>query len=152
MRFIILLITFIVVGGLLEWYIYSAISGRWNSWSPLLKQVVKITYWSLLGLSVLSMIMLFGFNNYISRAALNFWFSFIIINFIIMFTFSFFLFIDDLRRLGVFTRNKLVADTVSEAISRSDFLVKTGLVAATIPLAGLSWGMISGPYRYKVFN
>lgn len=141
-----------MVGGLLEWYIYSAISGRWNNWSPLLKQIVKISYWSLLGLSVLSLIMLFGFNSYISKAALNFWFSFIIINLIIMFTFSFFLFIDDLRRLGIFTRNQLTSDAVSGAISRSDFLVKSGLVAATIPLAGLSWGMIAGPYRYKVFS
>lgn len=152
MRFIVLLITFIVVGGLLEWYIYSAISSRWNNWSPLLKQIVKISYWFLLVLSVISMIMLFAFGSSISRAALNFWFSFLIINFIIMFTFSFFLFIDDLRRLGIFTRNKLAAEAVSGAITRSEFLVKTGLVAATIPLAGLSWGMIAGPYRYKVFN
>lgn len=152
MRFFLLFITFIVIGGLLEWYVYSAISSRWNGWSTWLKNTVKITYFALLGLSVLSICMMFFFNKFQPRSVLNFWFSFVIINLIVKTGFALFLLIDDLRRLGIFTKNKISGEAAEGGIARSDFLVKTGLAAATIPFVSLSWGMLAGPYRYKVFS
>ena len=57
--------------------------------------------------------------------------------------------IDDIRRLGLFTKKKL---TKSEnTISRSAFLQKAGLLTASVPLVALSTGIaIGGAYRYKV--
>lgn len=78
------------------------------------------------------------------------------------------LLIDDLRRGGVWISrllgNKKV-NTLEEqvehlqeplpekpqnGISRSDFLLKSGLVVASLPLFPLSWGMISGAYDYRI--
>ena len=36
------------------------------------------------------------------------------------------------------------------AIPRSEFLMKAGLIAGSIPLAGLGYGMVSGVYDYRV--
>lgn len=153
MRFILLFITFIVIGGLLEWYVYSALSSRWGNWSNWLRNTAKITYFFLLGLSVLSLCMMFFFNKFQPRSVLNFWFSFVILNLIVKTGFAIFLIIDDLIRLGVFTRNKINGSPSPEGgITRSDFLVKAGMAAATVPFVSLSWGMIAGPYRYKVFS
>lgn len=152
MRFVVLLVSFVVVGGLLEWYTYSALSSRWDNWSPWLKNTSKYAFWFLLGLSVLSLLMLFVFGSYLSRAVLNFWFSFLMWNLIIKLTFGLFLFIDDIRRLGIFAKNKIVADAATSGITRSDFLVKMGMAAAAVPMVSLGWGMIAGPYRYKVFK
>ena len=38
----------------------------------------------------------------------------------------------------------------TDKISRSDFLLKAGLVVASIPFASLTWGITSGAYDYKI--
>ncbi len=66
-----------------------------------------------------------------------------------------FLVLDDIRRLYIkLTRKKEVTSNApvaeTDQISRSEFLVKAGLVAAAVPLTSLSWGIISGAYDYQV--
>lgn len=143
----------IVIFGLLEWYLYRALRSRWDHWSSWLKKTVKYTYFFLLGLLFLSLIMMYFFSSFQPRWLLSFWFSFVVINVITKISFALFLIIDDLRRLSLFTRNKIKGTLKSEnGIERSDFLVKAGLAVAAIPLTSLSWGMLAGPYRYKVFS
>lgn len=78
------------------------------------------------------------------------------------------LFIDDLRRGGIWfsrffksKRGETIAEKVEEleqplpeapknGISRSEFLLKSGIAVASLPLFPLSWGIISGAYDYKV--
>lgn len=38
----------------------------------------------------------------------------------------------------------------AQGISRSDFLLKTGIVIAAVPFTTLSWGIISGAHNYRV--
>lgn len=73
-----------------------------------------------------------------------------------------FLLFDDLRRLIIrlfrsAVRNKNTDganaaphNKIGEQISRSEFIVKAGLVAAAVPLSSLSWGIASGAYDYQV--
>jgi predicted MPP superfamily phosphohydrolase len=99
--------------------------------------------------------MMMFFSSFFPKWGLNFWFSFVVINLLTKITFAIFLIIDDLRRISLFTRNKIKRTPSSQngnKIGRSDFLVKTGLAAAAIPFTSLSWGMLAGPYRYKVFS
>ncbi|MDG1331656.1 MAG: metallophosphoesterase [Crocinitomicaceae bacterium] len=146
-------IIFILIIGLLEWYLFASLRSRWNHWSSWLKNTVKYGYFFLLILSVLSITIMFFFSSAQPKWLLNFWFSFIVINILTKLTFTVFLIIDDVWRLSIFTRNKIKGTTTSEnAIGRSDFLLKTGLGVAAIPFTSLSWGMIAGPYRYKVFS
>ncbi|HCN84192.1 MAG TPA: metallophosphatase, partial [Sphingobacteriaceae bacterium] len=69
-----------------------------------------------------------------------------------------FILIDDIRRGLIWIRNKSFtkksADpeqkAESETISRSDFIIKAGMAAAAIPLASLTYGIVSGAYDYQV--
>ena len=75
-----------------------------------------------------------------------------------------FLLIDDLRRavIKLLRLNRqqsveagvpAVAQTLAaEPISRSAFIVKAGMLTAAVPLASLSWGIVSGAYDYKVIR
>lgn len=153
MRSALFFITIIALFGSLEWYTFSGLRYRWNNWSSWLKNTVKYIYFALLALSFLSILLMYFFSSYQPRWLLSFWFSFVLINLITKLTLAVFLVIDDVRRFSLFTRNKIKRTPKSEnGIERSEFLVKAGLAAAAIPLTSLSWGMIAGPYRYKVFS
>ena len=67
-----------------------------------------------------------------------------------------FLFIDDIRR-GIIWLGRKKSKTVPQEqkrdetkIPRSEFIVKSGLLVAAIPLASLSWGIASGAYDYQL--
>ena len=153
MRSALFFITVIAIFGLLEWYLYSGLRSRWNHWSSWLKKTAKYAFITLLALSFLSVILMYFFSTYQPRWLLSFWFSFVVINLITKITLAVFFIVDDIRRFSVFTRNKIKGTSKPEnGIERSEFLVKAGLAVAAIPLTSLSWGMIAGPYRYKVFS
>ncbi|MBC8053353.1 MAG: metallophosphoesterase [Sphingobacteriaceae bacterium] len=68
-----------------------------------------------------------------------------------------FLFIDDIRRgILLITRKLRDQKTVTEKaaepekISRSEFIVKSGLIVAAVPFGALTWGIISGAYDYQI--
>ena len=67
-----------------------------------------------------------------------------------------FLFIDDIRR-GIIWLSRKKSKTIPQEqigdenkIPRSEFIVKSGLLVAAIPLASLSWGIASGAYDYQL--
>src|SRR5690606_27850507 len=75
---------------------------------------------------------------------------------------------DDLRRGGVWVtrlfssrKGKSPAERIDNlekplpenptyGISRSEFLLKSGIVIASLPIIPLSWGIISGAYDYRI--
>jgi predicted MPP superfamily phosphohydrolase len=65
-----------------------------------------------------------------------------------------FLFIDDAQRgiqWAVRWMNKgATGDLPGETISRSDFLVKTAMVAAAVPFTGMAYGIISGAHDSRI--
>lgn len=77
--------------------------------------------------------------------------------------FVLFLFADDIRRTVAWAFGKKQAPTASTDakavkpgnptdISRSEFLVKAGLLAGALPVGALTWGIIDGVYDYKVIR
>lgn len=84
------------------------------------------------------------------------------------FIYAFILLLDDLRRGGIWvtrlfsrkpTHNikKRIEELVqplpevpTRGISRSEFLLKSGIVVASLPIFPLSWGIISGAYDYQI--
>jgi len=72
--------------------------------------------------------------------------------------FALFLLIDDLRRLSIFASGKLQkprpepspAKPAADAIPRSEFLLKAGLLAGAVPLAAFGLEMKSGLYDYQI--
>lgn len=85
------------------------------------------------------------------------------------FIFILILSIDDLRRGGVWiarlfvpakskteevaaakSSEETLPDAPRNGITRSEFLTKSGLIVASLPIIPLSWGIISGGYDYRV--
>lgn len=78
------------------------------------------------------------------------------------------LLIDDIRRGGVWAKRlfnakqstsveervdelqKPLPESPKNGISRSDFLLKSGIVIASLPIVPLSWGVVSGAYDYQI--
>ncbi|MBT2562199.1 metallophosphoesterase [Pedobacter sp. ISL-68] len=136
-------------------YCFKAIIAVFKKWKPTTKKVFAIAYWSY------SLLLIFGvfcgiyLNLFLTLRAI------ILVAFFLTVACKLamlpFLILDDLRRLfiKIFRRNKksevsTAQNTTAEPISRSEFLVKAGLVAAAVPLTSLSWGIISGAYDYQV--
>lgn len=136
-------------------YCYKAIIAVFKKWKPTTKKVFAIAYWSY------SLLLIFGvfcgiyLNLFLTLRAI------ILVAFFLTVACKLamlpFLILDDLRRLfiKIFRRNKksevsTAQNTTADPISRSEFLVKAGLVAAAVPLTSLSWGIISGAYDYQV--
>jgi predicted MPP superfamily phosphohydrolase len=66
-----------------------------------------------------------------------------------------FLIADDLRRAIVWISRKLkrkesAGQNITNAIPRSEFLIKAGTLVAAIPLASLTYGVVSSAYDYRV--
>ncbi|MGB4773889.1 MAG: metallophosphoesterase [Daejeonella sp.] len=70
-----------------------------------------------------------------------------------------FLFVDDLRRAFIWIKRKLFPEKEklyleesnnTQTIPRSEFLIKAGTLVAAIPLASLTYGIVSGAYDYRV--
>ena len=154
MNRILVVSVFIVVFLLLDWYAFQGIKTLISNSSATLKRAVKIIYFSISALVVISLLVYnFGNPDSIAKHARTFLMSFIFINVLAKFFLFLFVFIDDLQRGIRFLIQKLSNPTPeqeSEGISRSKFLATTGLVVAAAPIVSLSWGIISGAHDYRV--
>jgi predicted MPP superfamily phosphohydrolase len=141
-----------------DFYCYNAVLSVFKHWKSRTKKIFKISYWLY---TVLLIIGVFC-SIYFAKVLFLSLKSIILVAFFLTVACKFvmlpFLLIDDLRRLVIvlirFTKRK-VAEPVKEPlagepISRSAFLVKTGLVVAAVPLSSLTWGIISGAYDYQI--
>ncbi|WP_316800951.1 metallophosphoesterase [Pedobacter frigidisoli] len=134
-------------------YFYKAIVAVFKKWKPLTKKIFAIVYWSYSFLLIIGVFAGIYLNLFLTLRAI------ILVAFFLTVACKMamlpFLILDDLRRLFVriFKKKEVIKDQpVSEVepISRSEFLVKAGLVAAAVPLTSLSWGIISGAYDYQI--
>ena len=84
------------------------------------------------------------------------------------FIYAIVLLIDDLRRGGIWvsriinpSKNKNIVENIEDieeplpevpkkGISRSEFLLKSGIIVAALPMVPLAWGVISTAYDYRV--
>ncbi|TKC01879.1 metallophosphoesterase [Pedobacter cryotolerans] len=141
-----------------DFYCYKAILSVFKNWKPNTKKWFKIAYW---GYTILLIIGVFC-SVYFKTVLFLSLKSIILVAFFLTLVCKFmllpFLLVDDLRRVFIKLsrlKNKKTTEPVKEVvagepISRSEFLIKAGLVAAAVPLTSLSWGIISGAYDYQV--
>lgn len=151
---------FLIAGCLLiiafDYYCIKAILAVFKTWSEKTKRRFTWIYWIV---SIMLTIGIFAgmfINIFLSlRAVIMVAFFLITACKIVLLPF---LLIDDLRRLLITSFRaikKKQEDTsgkipVKEPISRSEFIVKAGLVAAAVPLTSLTWGIASGAYDYQI--
>lgn len=137
----------------IDWYVYQgallAIKGTSNS----LRNVVKYGYWSLTVITF-SIIIFYNFGNpdWLKGTSRSLIFTGIFINYFSKVFAAIFLFGGDLVR-GVKWVVSLFQNPSPSAggntIPRSEFLAKTAMVAGTLPLVAMSWGIISGAHDYR---
>ncbi|HVD99178.1 MAG TPA: metallophosphoesterase [Cytophagaceae bacterium] len=156
----VLLLVFLTV----DVYVFQGVKALTSSFPPTTRKVLYILYWSLTAIVVGSFAGTFFFTfekwNKIFRTILI---SVAIISFLTKFVFMLFLFVDDIQRGIRWVVQKIsewfrpvpaapenALAPASDAIPRSEFLLKAGLVAASVPLVGMTWGIVSGAHDYRV--
>ena len=139
----------------LDYYCYKAILAVFKKWKRQNKTLFTVVWWTYTTLLTIGVFAGIYLDLFLSLRAI------ILVAYFLTVTCKLvlvpFLVIDDLRRLVITLIRKkhkpevaLPAEASAEAISRSSFLVKTGLVVAAIPLTSLSWGIVSGAYDYRI--
>lgn len=151
---------------LFDYYCYRAILSVFKKWTPGTKRTFTLLWWTYSFLLIAGVFAGIYLNLFLTlRAVILVAFFLTVVCKAVMLPF---LLIDDLRRGFIkltrrTSKNKTEPIHKTESIqvaespasredqmSRSAFLVKTGMITAAIPLASLSWGIISGAYDYKI--
>lgn len=128
---------------LLEVYAYYGFESTIQSYSPGLRSTVYGIYLFFMAVSVVSLVIIFGTGNKLSKSFRNFLFAGVFINLFSLLVFDIFVLLDDVRRLGYVIFQ-------SSDLTRSATLVSIGLVVGTLPNILFLLGMFIGPYRYRV--
>ncbi|MDG1914353.1 MAG: metallophosphoesterase [Crocinitomix sp.] len=139
------ILPFIIMGiiALLEVYAYYGFESTIQSYSPGLRSTVYGIYLFFMAVSVVSLVIIFGTGNKLSKSFRNFLFAGVFINLFSLLVFDIFVLLDDVRRLGYVIFQ-------SSDLTRSATLVSIGLVVGTLPNILFLLGMFIGPYRYRV--
>ena len=143
---------------LLDAYVFQGLKILTHGLSPNIRRIIHGVYWSFTVVS-LSGYLMFHLGNPDTWSPLwrTFMFSFILVNYFSKLFVALFLLFDDLKRLvewiieklsGLFGREPVKSE--GTAISRSEFLVKTGFLVAAVPFVSMSYGIIAGAYDYRV--
>jgi predicted MPP superfamily phosphohydrolase len=150
------MILFIILLLLIDLYVLNGLRGASKKWLFLQKKWFQITWFLCSVLLIAGLItVIYVKVGLIVRLLFIVFFFF---DLIFKVSFTFFVLADDLRRLGLYMlkRFRKTAPDKQEiqpgpfAIPRSEFLMKAGLLAGTIPLVALKFNMKSGLYDYHV--
>jgi predicted MPP superfamily phosphohydrolase len=142
---------------LIYWYVFSGIKTLTSSLQPNIKKGIYVIYWLFTCCSVGVLVVMF--LGLITQ--LPIWFrtisiGLIMVLFLTKLVFVLFLLMDDVQRIlrwvYAAVQNMLHDKPASEgnAISRSDFLLKAGLAASSIPFIGMTYGIVVGAHDYTV--
>jgi predicted MPP superfamily phosphohydrolase len=149
------LIVFTLLFLIIDYYVFQAVLTVSKTWPLFWKNFFQYGFWVPTLLSILAMLWWTfgdpyqasaGFRNWVLTGLVATYFSKIFAVAI--------LFIEDIGRgvryvSGLFT-NSSDKSLAGEAITRSEFLSKTALVAAAIPFGTMAYGVISGAHDYRV--
>jgi predicted MPP superfamily phosphohydrolase len=141
---------------LLDAYIISGLRGASKKWKFPRKNSFTVAYW------IASFTLIAGlFFSIYFKLTIGLKGAILLIFFIILIAkvlFLPFILVDDVRRFFLWRARKHqrpepefpASQPAPDSIPRSEFLMKAGLLAGALPLASLSYGIISGAYDYKV--
>ncbi len=144
----IIMITVLVV----DIFAYRAVYLRIRNLKPKLKKWIPRVYWGISAIIVISFLLLFitglpkGYRIFI--AGLHF---VLFATKLVIFVFVLF---NDMINGFIWTKNKIIKkeptlDPVKK-MSRADFITKSALIVASIPLTTMTFGIVSGAHDYRV--
>ncbi|MEN0054415.1 MAG: metallophosphoesterase [Mucilaginibacter sp.] len=140
---------------LIDLYVLHGIRGAFKKWKLPHSGDFTFFYW-FISVSLIAGLLLVIYINLGIGTRAGFLMAFFLV-LLVKLSFLPFLLIDDLRRLLVLRRNRLQRKTENiiippheHDIPRSEFLMKAGLLASSIPLAGIKLSMPKALYDYHV--
>ena len=138
----------------IDWYVYQGAMLAAKNLSQTAKSLIKYTFW---GFTVLTFVILILYNfvspYWLKGTTRSLIFTGIFVNYFSKVFAALFLISGDFIRLGQWLVSLFQNPTPSgsgNAIPRSEFLAKTAIVAGTVPLVAMSWGIISGAHDYRL--
>lgn len=162
-----LLLGFTAFAFLIDWYVWQAYRTLYNKRSPKLKLIVKLIFWIIpvaITLVLISSIFIPELER--NKVFRNYFMGIFFVVYLSKFFVVLFLILDDIKRLlkhiYIYVRGKIKhkkpaeieqeeqAESVKEAITRSEFLSRTGIIVGTLPLILLTRGIVKGAYNYKL--
>jgi uncharacterized protein len=155
------LIIFLFVVVFIEWYVLQAIRHAEGVLTPGLRKAVVSILWALTLGSIGSILLMLLVPTVRDAGTLrNFLISLIFVNFVVKLFMAVFLLMDDFVRLirwigGLFTNTAPAAAAppsgkATNLIPRSEFLVKTAIIAGSLPVIGVGYGIIVGAHDYRI--
>jgi uncharacterized protein len=144
---------------LIDWYVWQAVKVAVQNTSNQTQQVIKYVFWGVTAITILGM-WLYNFTNpdWLGKNMRTVIMVGVFMNYFSKIFVLIFLLIDDIGRLfrwiySKFSAQSTVIDgitTNSPGITRSEFLMKTAVIAGTVPAIAMTWGIISGAHDYRV--
>lgn len=141
---------------LIDLYVYQAFKWSFRTFSAITQRILFIFYWSLTvaSISVLFATFILPWSHW-PMAFRTYASAFIFVQVFSKLFVVIFLLTDDIIRGARFIWQKFFPDApgtpgAGEPITRSDFLIRTGLIIASIPFISLIWGMIKGAYSIQI--
>lgn len=145
--FLLILFSFYLI---FDFYVFTAVRTLTDELSISWRRGIAVAYW---GITVLLIIGVFLYNQVDPQqyrdSRMVVLTAFGILFFSKIFA-SLFVLLDDLRRGITFLVNLLPVTETKYSTSRADFMSKTALIAGSIPIATMSFGIISGAHDYRV--
>ena len=144
-------ILFIAIVFAIDLYVFQGFKVVVKKWVPTHSGLAHVLYWAIpvfLLAFVLVRVVWFpesSKNNY--SIFIN---SFLIALFLAKFIWLFFILTDDLIRLVRFTSDQFIKPVTAKNISRSEFIVTAGFLAASSLFGSLIYGIASGAHNYTV--
>lgn len=145
----------VVIFLLIDWYVFSGIRSIFINQNRSRKKLIFSLYW---GLSIYCIIAFFLFQ-FFADTSLSRTTSAILSGsfFVVFFTklfISLFLLVADTKKLvsWVLGYGSTPERIEGKKITRSQFLVKSGMIAGAIPFASMGFGILSGAYDYRIIH
>lgn len=143
---------------LIDLYVFQALKIAVQNFSPLSKNIVFGIYWGFTAITLLGFFLYhFGNPDFFSRVARQFMLVLVFMNYLSKTIALLVLLIGDVIRFGQWSFYKITdllnnskSGIEGEKISRSEFFAKSALVAGALPLAAMSFGIISGAHDYRI--
>ncbi len=138
----------------IDWYFYQAV-GVWVKGST--QNIIKWLKWAYWGITIATFLLIlfynFGNPDWFEGQTRSLVLTAVFINYFSKVFGIIFLLIEDITRAGKwvvsFFQNPEPSGS-GKTIPRSEFLAKTALVASTVPLLSMSYGIISGAHDYRI--
>jgi predicted MPP superfamily phosphohydrolase len=137
-----------------DWYVFQSLR-QWNLAAPSPFRKTAATVAGLLAVaSLVSIVLFFLLPRDIGKLR-NVLGLIIFANLLTKLFAAIVLFADDLGRLGrwvasLFSKPVVPVNGTTPAITRSEFMVQAAVVAGSIPLVGITYGILSGAHDYRV--